>query len=282
MDPDTAPPRRPRARRRPRTRVPVADPMPSPTSPTSSPPPYVDAIAVEALPTAAAESEREARIEQLLDQTFGIHRWFCPLCEVHVPFREQFHHLCQSHYDVMLTWASVNTSTWFDTDLTLLEHATAQASNANANAFGAWPASFYHGSLNTQNAWATEDDETAGWPDVDELSYEELLNLCETIGTHKVGVANLDDVSEAVCDVINASPCVICMESLEHSHAVRRLTRCKHQFCEPCISRWLKENKTCPLCMQNVEEDCRHDHIADTSISPLASSSGEAPPLSFE
>jgi len=48
--------------------------------------------------------------------------------------------------------------------------------------------------------------------------------------------------------------CAICMEKLDSSKNFAT-TNCKHAFCLTCLMRALKDNNTCPLCRQNIEEE---------------------------
>lgn len=45
-----------------------------------------------------------------------------------------------------------------------------------------------------------------------------------------------------------AETCAVCLEEYQKGNEMIKLTECKHIFCEPCISTWLKTNTTCPLC----------------------------------
>lgn len=45
------------------------------------------------------------------------------------------------------------------------------------------------------------------------------------------------------------SLCVICMNICELTE-----TKCKHQFCAPCINQWLVKHNTCPMCRCVVSE----------------------------
>lgn len=38
--------------------------------------------------------------------------------------------------------------------------------------------------------------------------------------------------------------CSICMNTLNDKYS----TICNHDFCKSCISKWLKNNFTCPYC----------------------------------
>lgn len=48
--------------------------------------------------------------------------------------------------------------------------------------------------------------------------------------------------------------CAICMEKLDAGKNFAR-TNCQHAFCLTCLMRALKDNNTCPLCRQNIEEE---------------------------
>ena len=46
-----------------------------------------------------------------------------------------------------------------------------------------------------------------------------------------------------------------------------RTLDCGHQFCIPCIEKWLKTNKTCPICIADVPEDSdREAHFRLSSL----------------
>lgn len=92
--------------------------------------------------------------------------------------------------------------------------------------------------------------------------YNYLMNLCETIGYHKEGIQDIDQVTEviAMSDDKRQQPmndyCPICMEELFTNDPVVRMThKCHHGFCATCIEKWLSQNKTCPICMQWLPPD---------------------------
>mgnify|MGYP003744954473 CR=1 FL=1 len=39
--------------------------------------------------------------------------------------------------------------------------------------------------------------------------------------------------------------CPICLENIRYPSCINP---CNHMFCEPCITRWLISNETCPKC----------------------------------
>ena len=46
--------------------------------------------------------------------------------------------------------------------------------------------------------------------------------------------------------------CSICLADYEEHDMLKRLPGCRHHFHTHCIDPWLKKNKTCPLCKQDV------------------------------
>src|SRR5207248_9774127 len=47
--------------------------------------------------------------------------------------------------------------------------------------------------------------------------------------------------------------CSICLESYEDGDELRNLW-CSHHFHKDCVDEWLKLNKKCPMCREDVEE----------------------------
>jgi len=58
----------------------------------------------------------------------------------------------------------------------------------------------------------------------------------------------LEEFSEHTADV----SCAVCLSDFERSDTLRRLP-CNHSFHMGCVDKWLKQNKVCPLCVQDVE-----------------------------
>ncbi|AAZ13111.1 hypothetical protein, conserved [Trypanosoma brucei brucei TREU927] len=93
--------------------------------------------------------------------------------------------------------------------------------------------------------------------DVDNMSYEELLELEDKIGYVSRGVKP-EDVQKCVKDVPtpHEGNCVVCQcewsDNAETAPAVVELNRCKHVFHRTCIREWLLKNKKCPVCTQEV------------------------------
>ena len=95
---------------------------------------------------------------------------------------------------------------------------------------------------------------------IDNMNYEELLELCNNIGYHKP----LNDITEIEKtfilknknDFINdtESKCVICLEKFENNtiEEIVETVKCKHLFCKPCFVNWMKDNKRCPICISDL------------------------------
>lgn len=99
--------------------------------------------------------------------------------------------------------------------------------------------------------------------DVDNMSYEELLALQERVGhvSKGLGKADIDRVSSLCAPPAEPSPtkagqdadadsCVICMTEFAatRDNDCRRIHVCGHLFHDACLTRWLKDNKKCPIC----------------------------------
>lgn len=90
--------------------------------------------------------------------------------------------------------------------------------------------------------------------------YEALWNLSERIGLAKArGLSKevIDNIpsfrySASSRDSSNGN-CVVCMSDYSKGEKLRRLP-CNHDFHAKCIDRWLKNNRTCPVCREEVME----------------------------
>lgn len=142
----------------------------------------------------------------------------CPVCDQQIPANEFLLHALHEHPQFFAVWASFSMPTF-------------------APAFVDY--------IMNQN-----EDEL----DLDNYSYEDLLQLCDQIGYHSVGVKNIDDVS-TICsytDVDKNWICSICLESSCENGSYRKITKCSHTFCDACIKPWLECHKSCPVCKQDV------------------------------
>ncbi|XP_057511906.1 E3 ubiquitin ligase BIG BROTHER-related-like [Actinidia eriantha] len=91
--------------------------------------------------------------------------------------------------------------------------------------------------------------------DPDELSYEELIALGESVGDENRGLS-LEQISSCLRPIAADSKiiidrCVICQ--VEYKEGEERAMRvalpsCEHTYHSVCISSWLQIKKTCPIC----------------------------------
>lgn len=87
------------------------------------------------------------------------------------------------------------------------------------------------------------------------MEYEELLELCNMVGYHKIGVKNVDEVAPLSDKGLLDSDwkCTICLDAADSIQDVRKITECGHCFCSQCIEKWFEENRSCPVCKKEVE-----------------------------
>ena len=92
--------------------------------------------------------------------------------------------------------------------------------------------------------------------DVDNMTYEELLELENKIGYVKKGVSIEQKLSLKIeqysPNKIDCKECVICKELFKENEFIRILN-CSHVFHINCIDEWFKDNKICPICKKEVE-----------------------------
>ncbi|KAF8369541.1 hypothetical protein HHK36_019818 [Tetracentron sinense] len=118
----------------------------------------------------------------------------------------------------------------------------------------------HHNASNSQVIWQDNID-------LDNMTYEELLDLGEAVGTQSRGLSQ---------ELISSLPiskfksgffsrkksqgerCVICQ--MEYKKSERQITLpCKHVYHAGCGTRWLSINKACPICYTEVfGEESRH------------------------
>lgn len=95
--------------------------------------------------------------------------------------------------------------------------------------------------------------------DLDELSYEELLALGDSIGQEKTGLS-IEEIASCLtpwksCQPLDSTTsidrCVICQVEYEEGEALVALP-CEHPYHSECISKWLGIKKICPICSNEV------------------------------
>ena len=85
----------------------------------------------------------------------------------------------------------------------------------------------------------------------EDLTYEELLKLEESIGNVNIGFKDeeIDMIAETILE--NPETCSICLNNGNQG----KLLRCSHFFHSECINTWLKSKKSCPFCLTEVVID---------------------------
>jgi len=95
--------------------------------------------------------------------------------------------------------------------------------------------------------------------DPDNMTYEELQQLGEAIGTESKGLP------ESVIALLPTSTykirifsrkekhdeCVICCMAYNNRDRLTQLP-CGHQYHQACVAKWLQINKVCPVCNKEV------------------------------
>uniref|UniRef100_A0A2P2KCF9 Uncharacterized protein MANES_14G001800 n=1 Tax=Rhizophora mucronata TaxID=61149 RepID=A0A2P2KCF9_RHIMU len=113
--------------------------------------------------------------------------------------------------------------------------------------------------LNAHDYQATWQDNI----DPDNMTYEELLELGDAVGTQSRGLSqeliSLLPISKHKCSFFSrrksgSERCVICQ--MEYKRGDPRITLpCKHVYHVACGTQWLSINKACPICYKEVFGD---------------------------
>ena len=97
-----------------------------------------------------------------------------------------------------------------------------------------------------------------GGMNIDRMSYEELLarfgdggeNLGATEGEiRRLPASRLRDPEAELPE--DCRQCHICLEKFERGEQ-RKVLPCLHGFHSPCIDKWLRTNKSCPICKHKI------------------------------
>jgi len=94
------------------------------------------------------------------------------------------------------------------------------------------------------------------YPNVDNMSYEELLALEERMGNVNKGLSQ-DKIDKIPTDKFSRykftdDKCIICQYEFQNNEKIKVLP-CKHCFHPDCIDEWLKNQKACPYCKTEVK-----------------------------
>ncbi|XP_077501603.1 uncharacterized protein LOC144112665 isoform X1 [Amblyomma americanum] len=91
-------------------------------------------------------------------------------------------------------------------------------------------------------------------------NYEALLNLAERLGEAKPRGLPRAEIEQLLSYRFNPetheseqTSCVVCMCDFE-ARQVLRVLPCAHEFHARCVDKWLKNNRTCPICRGDASE----------------------------
>uniref|UniRef100_A0A8C6UQM6 Ring finger protein 44 n=1 Tax=Neogobius melanostomus TaxID=47308 RepID=A0A8C6UQM6_9GOBI len=96
--------------------------------------------------------------------------------------------------------------------------------------------------------------------DVEMENYEALLNLAERLGEAKPRGLTKADIEQLPSYRFNSENhlseqtlCVVCFSDFECRQLLRVLP-CNHEFHAKCVDKWLKTNRTCPICRADASD----------------------------
>uniref|UniRef100_A0A1L8DTA8 Putative ring finger protein n=1 Tax=Nyssomyia neivai TaxID=330878 RepID=A0A1L8DTA8_9DIPT len=91
-------------------------------------------------------------------------------------------------------------------------------------------------------------------------NYEALLSLAERLGEAKPRGLARPEIDQLPSYKFNAethtgdqTSCVVCMCDFEARQMLRVLP-CSHEFHAKCVDKWLRSNRTCPICRGNASD----------------------------
>ncbi|KAJ2939949.1 hypothetical protein O0L34_g6654 [Tuta absoluta] len=91
-------------------------------------------------------------------------------------------------------------------------------------------------------------------------NYEALLSLAERLGEAKPRGLQRQEIDQLpsykYCEQTHQgeqTSCVVCMCEFEARQTLRVLP-CAHEFHAKCVDKWLRTNRTCPICRGNASE----------------------------
>ncbi|XP_047075934.1 E3 ubiquitin-protein ligase MBR1-like isoform X1 [Lolium rigidum] len=108
-------------------------------------------------------------------------------------------------------------------------------------------------------AFTSQDQHREMRMDIDNMSYEELLELEERIGSVSTALSEEQfakcirrrlyrpAATEVKTSIVDDNKCSICQEEFLKGEEVGRL-RCEHQYHVCCIRQWLLQKNWCPIC----------------------------------
>ena len=77
--------------------------------------------------------------------------------------------------------------------------------------------------------------------------------------------------------------CTICLGDYVEGESIKFLPGCHHHFHATCTDEWLVINKTCPLCVRDVQEELdreseNNNNITNSTTNDSSSSNHNTPP----
>ena len=97
-----------------------------------------------------------------------------------------------------------------------------------------------------------------GQPNVDEMTYEQLLELEEQMGSVANGL-NEEEIKNLkydkfIKDKYSEDKCIICQYNFIELESIVGLP-CKHFFHFDCLKPWVDKQHYCPLCKTNIRKE---------------------------
>ena len=95
------------------------------------------------------------------------------------------------------------------------------------------------------------------YPDPDKMTYEQLLELEEKVGSVSKGLTKrqIKKIPKVIYNKIkfknDDNKCVVCQYEFKNGENVTQLT-CGHLFHTECVDTWLSKNKVCPMCHKEI------------------------------
>ena len=79
-------------------------------------------------------------------------------------------------------------------------------------------------------------------------SYSELTNIGNEIGNVVIGIDNIYNYLIPQTNI--GFKCPVCYEKKNETF----IAKCQHEFCMACTNEWFKNNKKCPICMNELDK----------------------------
>ena len=91
-------------------------------------------------------------------------------------------------------------------------------------------------------------------------NYQSALDLMRRMGGVTRRIKNIDEAAPLSAATPDAPDCPVCLEA-PACGARRAISACGHAFCDACITRWLSEKVTCPVCVRDLSETCESELV---------------------